>query len=484
MAIGQLRSGLEKLPGQTRQGSIRMKRSLIVFFAVTAGAAPILSQQSTTVDWHNSATTIVRDAAGNPLSQGSASSNTDGALVQLGYFTSATTANLFSGTWTPLTGGPGRPGTTVGDSFNLLGSGDGVLQFNTFFLAGTATVEVYDLNDTGHYQTRSSVGISPAAPPDNHILAIRFYNTVDGRFGFYNTVSSNTWRWKTPTTAGSVVQIDLSSSTLAFQDPSNPLLATIPVGSPAQLVNISSRLPVGTGDSVLIGGFIITGPDQKKVIVRAIGPSLSRSGVLDDPALDLFDGSGKLIASNDNWRSAQQQEIIDTTIPPSDDREAALVATLDPGAYTSIVRGGNGSTGIALVEVYDLARGANSRLGNISTRGFVGTADNVLIGGVIVLGEAPVKVIIRALGPSLPLNGRLVDPTLELFDGNGSLLAINDNWRQSQEKEISATTIPPPDDAESAIVAILPAANYTAIVRGVGDATGLGLVEVYNLQSP
>jgi hypothetical protein len=463
-------------------GLVRTKRCLIALFIMTAGSATVWSQNSTTVDWHNSATTLLRDAGGNPLPQGSASSNSDGMLVQLGYFTSATTANKFSGTWTPLTGAGGRPRTAIGDSFNLLGSGNGALQFNTFFLTGTATIEVYDLNDSGHYQTQSSVGIWPTTPPNSQILGIRFYDTPDGQFGYYNTVSSDTWRWKTPTASGSVVQIDLSSSTLAFQDPNNPLLTAIPVGTPAQLVNISSRLSVGTGDNVLIGGFIITGADQKKLIVRAIGPSLTVPGALADPALQLFDESGALIASNDNWRSTQQQEIINTTIPPPNDNEAAIVTTLSPGAYTSVVRGVNDSTGTALVEVYDLARNADSRLGNISTRGFVQTGDNVLVGGVIVLGEAPLKVIIRAIGPSLLLDGRLANPTLGLFDDNGSALGFNDNWRESQQAEIMATTIPPQDDLESAIVATLTAANYTAVVRGAQNSTGIAVVEVYALQ--
>lgn len=459
-----------------------MRRHLITLLILTGGWGTAWSQSSTTVNWYNSTTSTLRDMAGNPLTQGNASLNCDGDLIQLGYFTTATTANKFSGTWIPLTGAPGQPRTTIGDSFNLAGSGDGVVQFNTFFLSGTATVEVYDASDSGHYQTQSAIGVSATTPPENQILALRFYDTADGRSGHYNTVSSDTWRWKAPAVFGSVLQLDLSNSTLAFQDPSSALMTTIPVAAPSQLANISSRLSVGTGDNVLIGGFIITGADQKKVVVRAIGPSLAISGVLADPALELYNASGVLVASNDNWRSTQQQEIIDTTVPPSNDKEAAIVATLDGGAYTSVLRGVNNATGIALVEAYDLAPSADSRLGNISTRGLVQIGDNVLIGGVIVTGTTPLRVIIRAIGPSLSLPKKLADPTLELFDGNGSALAFNDNWRESQEREIAETTIPPQNDLESAIVVTLEAGNYTAVVRGSWDSTGVAVVEVYALQ--
>ena len=228
----------------------------------------------------------------------------------------------------------------------------------------------------------------------------------------------------------------------------------------------------------------ITGTQLKKVIVRAIGPSLPFVGALADPVLELRNSSGGLIASNDNWRSNQEAEIIATTIPPSNDLESAIVANLpaNNSAYTAIVRGANNGTGIGVVEAYDLDRTVDSKLANISTRGFVQTGDDVLIGGLIVLGQEPLRVIVRAIGPSLPVSGALGDPTLELHDGNGALLQSNDNWRTGgQEAEIIATTIPPSDDLESAIVRILDPGNYTAIVRGVNNTTGVALVEVYAL---
>jgi hypothetical protein len=256
-------------------------------------------------------------------------------------------------------------------------------------------------------------------------------------------------------------------------------------GNSALLSNISTRAFVQTGDNVLIGGFIITGTQPKKVIVRAIGPSLSSffPDALADPVLELRDSSGALIQSNDNWRSTQEAEIIATGIPPSNDLESAILAILpaNNSAYTAIVHGVNNGTGIGVVEAYDLDRTVDAKLTNISTRGFVQTGDNVLIGGLIVLGPNPLRVIVRAIGPSLTGAGALVDPTLELHDINGALIASNDNWRSDQEAEIIATGIPPSNDLESAILRDLAPGNYTAIVRGANNATGVALVEAYGL---
>jgi hypothetical protein len=240
---------------------------------------------------------------------------------------------------------------------------------------------------------------------------------------------------------------------------------------------------VGTGDNVLIAGFIVTGNQNKKVIVRAIGPSLALAGKLADPTLELHDASGALLESNDNWvDSPNKQAIIDSTIPPPNDAESAIVRSVPPGNYTAIERGVNNGTGIGVVEAYDLDTAANSKLANISTRGLVQTGDNVLFAGTIVVGQASQKVIIRALGPSTGVPGAMADPTLELHDVNGALLEANDNWVDSPNKQaIIDSTIPPPNNAESAIVRILAPGNYTAIVRGVNDSTGIAVVEVYAL---
>jgi hypothetical protein len=255
-------------------------------------------------------------------------------------------------------------------------------------------------------------------------------------------------------------------------------------GSPTTLGNISTRGRVETGDDVLIGGFIIAGAAPTQVLLRGIGPSLPLEGALADPILELHDGAGTLIARNDNWvNSPNKQAIIDTKIPPSDDRESAILRTLDPGPYTAILRGVNNTTGIGLIEAYDLDPAAGSELANISTRGLVRTGDNVMIGGFILVGPSPQEVLVRAIGPSLPVSGKLADPTLELFDGNGVLIASNDDWRDTQEAEIMATTIPPKRDAESAVLETLPPAAYTAIVRGKNETTGVALVEVYQLDN-
>jgi hypothetical protein len=257
---------------------------------------------------------------------------------------------------------------------------------------------------------------------------------------------------------------------------------------PAQLGNISTRAFVQTGDNVLIGGLIITGTGQKRVIVRAIGPSLVDHGIanpLPDPTLELHDHTGAVIASNDNWMDApNKQEIIDSGLAPSNNLESAILTSLDPGAYTAIARGRNNGTGIALVEGYDLDPAAGSKLGNISTRALVQTGDNVMIGGLIISGTGQENVIVRAIGPSLTQQGitnPLLDPTLELHDGNGAVIAFNDNWRDSQQAEIQATGLAPSNDLESAIVATLAPGNYTAIVRGKNDTIGVALVEAYGL---
>ena len=248
------------------------------------------------------------------------------------------------------------------------------------------------------------------------------------------------------------------------------------------LANISTRLLVGTGDNVLFGGFIVTGTQSKKVLIRALGPSTGVLGAMADPTLELYQGT-TLLESNDNWvDSPNKQAIIDSTIPPNDPLESAIVRSVPPGNYTAIERGVNNGTGIGVVEAYDLDTSANSKLANISTRGLVQTGDNVLFAGTIVVGQASQKVIIRALGPSTGVPGAMADPTLELHDGNGTLLEANDNWVDSPNKQaIIDSTIPPPNDLESAIVRTLTPANYTAIVRGANNTTGIAVVEVYAL---
>jgi hypothetical protein len=273
----------------------------------------------------------------------------------------------------------------------------------------------------------------------------------------------------------------------------------------SQLSNISTRAFVQTGNNVMIGGFIVQGTQSKRVIIRAIGPELMPFGVSDplaDPTLALHDSTGALIASNDNWMttiiggiitSDQVAAIRASGYAPGNVMESAMIVTLPPGNYTAIVRGVNNTTGIGLVDVYNLSATTASILGNISTRSFVQTDDNVMIGGFIVQGTQSKRVILRAIGPELSQFGvpnTLPDPTLELHDSTGALIASNDNWQHTivggiittdQVHDILNSGYAPTDPRESAIIANLPPGNYTGIVRGKNIITGVALVEVYDI---
>jgi WD40 repeat protein len=259
-----------------------------------------------------------------------------------------------------------------------------------------------------------------------------------------------------------------------------------PTQTPARsLLNVSTRLRAQAGDNVLIGGFIVNGQASKQLALRAIGPSLPVAGKLADPILQLYDSAGAIIAQNDNW-NARRAEVIATGIPPLDERDAVVVATVEPGSYTAVVRGLNDSAGVALVEAYDLSPNSASKLANISTRGKVETGDNVMIGGFILGGDEGTNVVVRAIGPSLKnagVGGALNDPTLEVYDGNGTVLAQDDDWRVYQEQQLTQTGLAPTDDRESAVLLFLQPGAYTAIVRGKNDGIGVGLVEVYNLNA-
>jgi hypothetical protein len=258
-------------------------------------------------------------------------------------------------------------------------------------------------------------------------------------------------------------------------------------------LNISTRLRVETGDSAMIGGFIITGSAPKRVALRAIGPSLGDLGlsdVLADPTLELRGSDGALLRQNDDWQddAAQAAQLAELGLALRDPKESGIVATLQPGAYTAVVGGKDQTTGIGLVEVYDADQAAASQLANISTRGFVRTGDNVMIGGFI-LGGGPdsTAIAVRGIGPSLSQSGlsnALADPTLELRDNNGALLISNDNWQDDQVSaaQLSAHGLAPHDPLESGIFTSLPPGAFTAILAGTNSGVGLGLVEIYNVQ--
>jgi hypothetical protein len=248
---------------------------------------------------------------------------------------------------------------------------------------------------------------------------------------------------------------------------------------------------VQTGDNVGIGGFIITGTAPKHVLLRAIGPSLTGSGVpnaLADPVLELHGPGGFATITNDNWRDdpAQEAAILATGIPPTNNLESAIDTTLNPGAYTAVVRGKNNGSGVALVEVYDLSQAVLAQLANISTRAFVSTGDNIVIAGFTLGGNTgDDKIVVRGLGP-VGISNPLTDPMLELRDANGALIGSDNNWQDdpAQAAGLTAAGLAPPNVTDAAIMATLPPGLYTALLSGLNNSTGVGLVEVYDLGPP
>ena len=348
---------------------------------------------------------------------------------------------------------------------------------STPFITG---VVYQDTNGNGFYDPGEGIGGIRVDVPGSNFFAITspsggYSVPVQGNGNFNATFSGGAF-------GSPQMPVTVANGLNAKLDFVAPVSA-----APTLLANVSTRLPAAADPNALIAGFILTGTQPKKVIVRAIGPSLNIAGQLANPTLEIFSGN-TLVGSNDDWQNqpnADKQAVIDSTIPPTNNLESALVRTLPANGtnYTAIVRGANNTTGIAVVQVYDLDRTVDSRLANISTRGFVQTGDNVLFAGTIVLGQTSQKVIVRAIGPSLSIAGKMADPTLELRDAFGALVASNDNWRTNQEVDIIASTVAPTSDLESAIVTTLSGngANYTAIVRGANNSSGIAVVEMYVL---
>lgn len=259
----------------------------------------------------------------------------------------------------------------------------------------------------------------------------------------------------------------------------------------ARLINVSTRGRVETGANIMIGGFVVGGTVPKKVLLRALGPSLSQAGVsnvLANPILYLFSG-GNLRLSNAGWQTvsaANTLAIQQTGFPPSDPRESAILTTLQPGAYTAQILGANGSSGAALVEVYDVDSSSAADLINISTRAKVQLGSDVTIAGFVVRGGSK-TVLIRGIGPSLTalgVPGALQDPNLQLFGTATAPIATNDNWQDggiANTTNIRATGFAPSDPLESAILITLPEGNYTCILTGVGATIGVGLIEIYEI---
>jgi hypothetical protein len=285
-------------------------------------------------------------------------------------------------------------------------------------------------------------------------------------------------------------QTDLTNDFLLHQLPAWQRIAPIATPTPpAQAVNLSTRMQVQTGDNVGIGGFIITGTSPKRVLLRAIGPSLGQFGIsnaLSDPTLELINAASLSLASNNNWRDTQETAIQATGLAPANNLEAAIDATLDPGNYTAVLKGNGATTGVGLVEVYDLNPTTSSKLGNISTRAFVGTDNNIVIAGFILGNNSgSTRVILRGIGPSLATSGvanPLANPTLELRDSNGVLLSANNDWQDDsvQAAELIAAGLAPTNNLESGIAATLSPGLYTALLSGLNNGAGTGLIEVYD----
>jgi hypothetical protein len=321
---------------------------------------------------------------------------------------------------------------------------------------------------------------------------------TNATIGFFKTGAPVTVAILGPNACDGVPSPTPSASPTAT--PPNPTPSASPTATPpasptpaAQALNLSTRMRVQTGDNVGIGGFIITGTAPKHILLRAIGPTLSvpEIQVLADPVLELH-RSGAATITNDNWRDDPVQEaaILATGFEPNNNLEAAIDTTLNPGAYTVVVRGKNNTSGIALVEVYDLSQAVPAKLANISTRAFVSTGADIVIAGFILGGNTGHdRIVLRGLGPSLTALGvanALVNPVLDLRDHNGALLSANNNWQDdpAQAAELTAAGLAPTNPLESGIAATLPPGQYTALLSGLNNATGVGLVEVYDRGAP
>ena len=366
---------------------------------------------------------------------------------------------------------------------------------------GTTAAPAYMLGDYLGIAESTNANV-PAVPvwvdtrtgsPDPFVTRVGISPTAD--FTSWQAAHLSLGQINNPETGGPAGDADSDGedNSSEFENGTDPNSASSVIHTSRQ-VNISTRARVEGGENVLIGGFIIVGPDPKRIIARAIGPSLTARGVtdaLDDPTLELVpEGSASI--TNDDWQESDAVVIQATGVPPEDPRESAIVRTLAPGNYTAIVRSKTGTPGVGLVEFYDLDQPGASRFANLSSRGRIGTgAENVMIGGLIVgagegtAGAGSVRVVARGIGPSLTaqgISGALVDPELFLFNANGQVIASNDNWRQTQAAELQAVNLAPTDDREAALLATLVRGNYTAIVRGKGTGTGIALVEVYNIE--
>jgi WD40 repeat protein len=452
---------------------------------VTYSVAPSDTSRTGTLTVAGKTVTVVQDVNACRYTL-SPTSQTVGSGGGVGNFSVATTSDCAwtpksNASWVTISGGSG-PGTGIVD-YSVIQNQSG--------LSRTATIQVADKTftivqpaegsatptPTATATATATVAPSPMVTP-TPTATPELSATPTATVSPSPAPSSPT---ATPTATPTRSPSPTASATATATAAATPVL-------PAQPLNIATRGKVAPGNAALIGGFIITGNQTKKVVIRAIGPSLQNSlaNALADPVLELHSSDGSLLTRNDNWKddSVQAAELIAKQIAPSHELESAIVAVLAPGNYTAMVGGKDNAEGVGLVEVYDVSSEKDSRLANISTRGVVESAQNVLIGGFILGGASGnAKVLVRAIGPSLSGAGvanALSDPALELRDGNGVLLQSNDNWKDRQRAEIEATNIPPTMDSEAALIADLPSGTYTAVVTSNGPS-GVALIEVYAL---
>jgi len=409
--------------------------------------------------------------------------------------------NINAGTFTDVTD------AAVGGSFI---SGGYNATISTAFMSPIAGRMAWSGNSGGYITTVASLGPNVVG----HFIRLRFRMASD------NNVSATGWRvdnigvtvlCQSPTPTPSLTPTATATATATATVPPTPTptvspgitpsptptaTATVaPTATPAQAVNLSTRMFVQTGDNVGIGGFIIAGTAPKHVLVRVIGPSLTQFGVpnaLADTLLELHGPAPFATINNDNWRDdpAQEAAILATGLAPTNNLESAIDVTLNPGAYTAIARGKNNTSGVGLIEVFDLSPAVLAKLANISTRAFINTGDNIVIAGFILGGNGGNdRIVVRGIGPSLGAVGVgnvLANPTLELRDGNGALLTFNNNWQDDsvQAAELTAAGLAPTNPLESGIAATLSPGLYTALLAGFNNGTGVGLVEVYDRGGP
>jgi len=400
----------------------------------------------------------------------------------------------------------------------------GVSASVSVYALSPATAWIGGLGDLGH-TTDAGATWMVERPSETNWYALLFLDAQNGWAGGrdqpFDDLPGSIWKWSdsnaTPTPTPAATATPIATPIATATPVSTPVPSSTPTPTPAatptptpiatpiptptvaptatptpnpapKALNLSTRMQVQTGASVGIGGFIITGTIPKHVLIRGIGPSLAGAGVpnaLADPVLELHGPGSFITVTNDNWKQNQGAEIQATGIPPTDDLESAIVATLAPGTYTAVMRGNGNTSGVGLVEVYDLNQEVDAKLANLSTRAFVSTNADIVIAGFMLGGSSDDRIVVRGIGPSLAAAGvpdALADPVLELRDTNGTLLVANNDWQDNpgQAAELMAAGLAPANNLESGIATALPPGLYTALLAGQDNGTGIGVVEVYD----